>query len=250
MSFVNDLHNGLTNLVGDGKRFRNNSELARYCNVEPIFTHRYLHGPKKGLTAIGDVLDKLGAKLVFPEEDSHQRVTRDVCFVDTRIVSSGEHIPPPQVEDYIAVPMVGEVGAGPGMIDQEEVLSWVLVHSNSLAVHNRNNLLAVEIGKNQRSMEPTLHPMDIILVNRNDCGDVRGFNPPGNIFLVREPGQEGGAMVKRVSITKRKEVSTITFYSDNPLFEPETYLLSEYDNDIRNALVGRVVWAWTDLSRK
>ena len=97
MSFVNDLHNGLTNLVGDGKRFRNNSELARYCNVEPIFTHRYLHGPKKGLTAIGDVLDKLGAKLVFPEEDSHQRVTRDVCFVDTRIVSSGEHIPPPQV---------------------------------------------------------------------------------------------------------------------------------------------------------
>ena len=57
-------------------------------------------------------------------------------------------------------------------------------------------------------------------------------------------------MVKRVSITKRKDVATITFYSDNPLFEPDTYLLSEYDNDLKKAVVGRVVWAWTDLSRK
>ena len=250
MSFVDDLYNGLTNLVGDGRRFKNNSELARHCDVEPIFTHRYLQGPKRGLGAIGSVLDSLGAKLVFPDEAKEDSTVRDICFIDTRIAASAVSIPPPDAEDYVAVPMVGEVGAGAGMIDQGEILSWVLVHIHSLAVHNRSNLLAVEIGKNQRSMEPTLHPMDIILVNRDDSGDTRGFTPPGNIFLVREPGQEGGAMVKRVSITKRKDVTTITFYSDNPLFEPDTYLLSEYDNDLKKAVVGRVVWAWTDLSRK
>lgn len=250
MSFVEDLYTGLTNLVGEGKRFRNNAELARFCDVEPIFTHRYLQGPKKGLEAIGSVLDTLGVKLLFPDENAPEDTVRDICFIDARIAQAAENIPPPLAEDYMAVPLVGEVGAGPGMIDQGEVMSWVLVHTNSLAVHNRTNLLAVEIGKNQRSMEPTLHPMDIILVNRDDFGDMRGFTPPGNIFLVREPGQEGGAMVKRVTVTKRRDVSTITFYSDNPLFEPDTYLLSEYDNDLRNAIVGRVVWAWTDLSRK
>lgn len=249
MSFVDDLHNGLTNLVGDGRRFKNNSDLARFCGVEPIFTHRYLQGPKKGLEAIGDVLDKLGAKLVFAN-DSDNSTTRDICFVDCKIVQAGANTRPPSVEDYLAVPLVGEVGAGPGIIAQEEILSWVLVHSNSLAVRNRSNLLAVEIGKNQRSMMPTLHPRDIILVNRDDWGNATGLRPPGNIFLVREPGQDGGGMVKRVSITKRKDLATITFYSDNPEFEPETYLLAEYDDNLRSAIVGRVVWAWTDLSQK
>jgi hypothetical protein len=167
-----------------------------------------------------------------------------------RTPAAGDH-PPPESEDYLAVPLVGEVGAGPGILSQEEISSWVLVYRRHRSVLRRRDLLAVEIGRNQRSMIPTLHPLDIVLVDREDFGEQTGFAPPGNIFLVREPGQEGGAMVKRVSLAGRGELATITFYSDNATeYIPETYHLAQYGHDPRQAVVGRVIWAWADLSRK
>jgi phage repressor protein C with HTH and peptisase S24 domain len=100
-------------------------------------------------------------------------------------------------------------------------------------------------------MIPTLHPLDIVLVDREDWGEQTGYAPPGNIFLVREPGQEGGAMVKRISMAGRGDLATITFYSDNATeYTPETYHLTQYDHEPRRAIVGRVIWAWADLSRK
>lgn len=229
-------------------KVRNVSELAEKAGVNQPNLSQFMVGKRKSLNfeTAYKILQTLGISF----SGSSSEITREVCLVDTRIVPAGDGLPPPNVEDYIAAPLVGEVGAGAGMIDQEEVLSWVLVHSDSLAVRNRTNLIAVEVGKNQRSMVPTLHPQDIVLVNRDDYGDTMGYKPPGNIFLVREPGQEGGAMVKRVSITKLKDFSTITFYSDNPEYEPETFPMSEYEDNLKNAIIGRVVWAWTDLSRK
>lgn len=227
------------------------SELADKAGIDQSNLSRALGKTKQklGLDKVSAILEAMGAEILFPEERTSE-TTRDICFVDAKIVPAGEDIPPPEIEDYLAAPLVGEAGAGPGMIDQDEVLSWVLVHSSSLAVRNKSNLIAVQVGKNQRSMVPTLHPQDIVLVNRDDKGDYLGFKPPGNIFLVREPGQDGGGMIKRVSLTQTKEFATITFYSDNPEYEPETYALNEYDNDLTNAIVGRVIWAWTDLSRK
>ena len=197
---------------------------------------------------ISEVFDRLGIKVSLPE---HPEVpTREVCFVEAKIVQAGAGGERPDAENYLAVPMVGEVGAGPGVIPREDILSWVLVYKEHRSVMQRSNLLAVEIGKNQRSMIPTLHPGDIVLLDRNDWGQ-QGYAPPGNIFLVREPGQDGGGMVKRVSTAGKGELATITFYSDNAAeYGPEVYHLHQYEYDMRQAVVGRVVWAWADLSRK
>ena len=120
------------------------------------------------------------------------------------------------------------------------------------SVRTRSNLLAVEIGKNQISMTPTLHPGDIVLVDRDDWGQHSGYKSPGNIFLVREVGQEGGAKVKRVALAGRNDSAIITFYSDNyEEFEPEPHLLAQdYGGGLREVIVGRVIWAWSDVSRK
>lgn len=247
MNFYEKIIDGLNKLATN--EFKNPRQLADYLGVEPNLITRWLNKDRvPRLDTLGEVMDKLGVSVTFPFEKDEIDTTRPICFVDAKISPAGYLLPPPDTEDYLAVPMVGEVGAGAGMIDQGELKSWVLVHSQSLAVRNRTNLLAVEIGRNQRSMIPTLHPEDIVLVNRDDYGQ-NGYKPPGNIFLVRDPGMDGG-MVKRVSVTEKGTRSTITFYSDNPEYEPETYHLDEYDNDIKKAIVGRVVWSWTDMSRK
>ena len=200
------------------------------------------------LGQLSDVFERLGVTLRLPEWP--EETTRDVCFVEAKIVQAGAGIGEPNAESYLAVPLVGEVGAGAGIIPQEEVLSWVLVYRGHRSVMQRSNLLAVEIGRNQRSMIPTLHPGDIVLLDRNDWGQ-QGYAPPGNIFLVREPGQEGGGMVKRVATAGKGELATVTFYSDNAAeYGPEVYHMHQYEHDMQQAIVGRVVWAWADLSRK
>ena len=200
------------------------------------------------LGQISDVFERLGVRTHLPEWP--EETAREVCFVAAKTVPAGDGAGQPEAENYLAVPLVGEVGAGPGLIPNEAILSWVLVYREHRSVMQRSNLLAVEIGKNQRSMIPTLHPGDIVLVDRNDWGQ-QGHAPPGNIFLVREPGQEGGGMVKRVSTAGKGELATITFYSDNATeYGPEVYHMHQYDHDVQQAIVGRVVWAWADLSRK
>ena len=248
MSFTQGLNNFFSELVGDGKRFKTNVDLARFCGVDPSYTHRLTKGitGKKNLEVFAGVLDKLGASLRSPGDHA----PREVCFVDARIAQAGEGAQPPQSENYLAVPLVGEVGAGPGHIDQDEIVSWVLVYREHRSVNRRSNLLAVEVGKDQRSMIPTLHPGDIVLVDRNDWG-YGEYAPPGNIFLVREPGQDGGGMVKRVATDGKGDLATITFYSDNAAeYGPKVYHMHQYDHDMKQAIVGKVVWAWADLSRK
>jgi len=200
------------------------------------------------LKQLSEVFARLGVTVRLPE--GAEETTRKVCFVAAKTAPAGAGADPPDSEQYLAVPLVGEVGAGPGIIPQEEILSWVLVYRNHRSVMQRSNLLAVEIGRNQRSMIPTLHPGDIVLIDRSDWGQ-QGHAPPGNIFLVREPGQEGGGMVKRVSTAGKGALATITFYSDNAAeYGPEVYHMHQYDHDMQQAVVGRVVWAWADLSRK
>lgn len=225
----------------------------RALGMEGSLLNKWIKEERKpSLSKIGPILEKLGARIVFPSKGTGQTLTREVCFVDAKIVHSGQNAPPPTPEPYIAVPLVGEAGAGPGIVSEERFKSWVLVYKHLKSISKRHDFLAVEIGKNSRSMIPLLHPGDIVLVDLEDKGVDSGFRPPGNIFLVREPGQEGGGKVKRVSLTQEKDETILTYYSENiQEHEPESYLLSKYfDGETGKAIVGKVVWAWTDLSRK
>ena len=153
-----------------------------------------------------------------------------------------------EAEDYLAAPVVGEVGAGPGYLPQDEVQSWFLVYKHVPAIMGRRNLIAVEIGKTSTSMLPLLSPGDIVLVDRDDI-DV---SHAGHIMLVRDP--EGAGMVKRVSVqpTPGSRDFSIQFYSDNAATNPPLLysLREDYGGEISNAIVGRVIWAWSDVRGK
>lgn len=250
MENYSDIVNYVVGLCGEGKAFKNPTQLAYHCGLDPAFVHKHLKGGRgANFDPFFNMMRSLGFKIVPPGEGPR---TREVCFVDAKIVHSGQNAPPPTPEPYIAVPLVGEAGAGPGIVSEERFKSWILVYKHLKSISKRHDFLAVEIGKNSRSMIPLLHPGDIVLVDLEDKGVDSGFRPPGNIFLVREPGQEGGGKVKRVSLTQEKDETILTYYSENiQEHEPESYLLSKYfDGETGNAIVGKVVWAWTDLSRK
>ena len=230
---------------------KNATELAEKAGVSQAALSQLLSGKRKGLQleSVGKLLDAIGVSLTRPWE---REQTREVCLVDAKIVRAGEHGPPIIPEEYVAVPLVSEAGAGPGIVPQDEFKSWVLVYRNLRSIARRSNLIAVEIGKNSRSMVPLLHPGDLVLVDLDDRGELSGFAPPGNTYLVREPGQEGGGKIKRVSMSGQGKNATIIYYSENVAENvPESYFLAQdFDNDITKAIVGKVVWAWTDLSRK
>jgi hypothetical protein len=62
-------------------------------------------------------LETLGEKIVFPGD--RPETTRDICWVDAKIVPAGEGQKLPSSETYFAVPLVGEAGAGPGVMSDE-----------------------------------------------------------------------------------------------------------------------------------
>ena len=239
LRFANDLTNGTHS------RFRTKAELAEFAEIAPSQVKKYqTASDMKNIEKFFAFLDKLGVNLDFepnPEPD------RDVCFVNARIAPIGEGIEPPQSEDYIAAPMVGEVGAGLGYIPQDEVKSWFLAYRHHPAVRFRRNLIAVEIGAHSTSMQPTLNPGDIVLVDRDDRDVLR----PGHMMLVTDP--DGAGMIKRVSIEDKQDGDyRITFYSDNGLKHPPMVysLLKDYTGDWDKVIAGRVIWAWTDVREK
>lgn len=224
------------------------SEICRATNVQQGSLSRFMKGKQNSLSGdtLLSLLDFLGGKVVFPSEIKD--ACRNVCFIDAKIVPAGEYADPPQSIDYIAAPMVGEAGAGPGYLPQEEVKSWFLVYKHQDAVRYRRNLIAVEIGERSTSMQPTLNPRDIVLVDRDD----RDVSRPGHMMLVLDPA-DGSGMIKRVSVTELEDGDfRITYYSDNAVDNPPLVysLKKDFGNDLEKSIVGRVVWAWSDVKGK
>lgn len=221
------------------------SALSRASGVSVANISRWINGKQAPrLTDLSPIMDLLGVLPKEPQTDAG----KDVCFVNAKLVPAAEDTyAPPQAEDYLAAPMVGEVGAGSGYIPQEEIKSWFLVYRNLPAVRYRRNLLAVEIGPHSDSMQPTLNPHDIVLVDRDD----RDIQRPGHMMLVLDP--DGAGMIKRVAVEDLDNGdSRITFYSDNAMkHPPAVYSLERhYCNDWERCIVGRVIWAWADMREK
>jgi len=200
------------------------------------------------MSSLSPILESLGVSLNLPNS-SHTALstTKEVCFVDAKLMPAGENVAPPQAEAYLAAPLVGEVGAGPGYLDQEQVLSWFLVYRYALPKGHSNDLIAVQIGERSTSMQPTLFPGDIVLVDRGDTA----ISYAGRMMLVRDP-DDGSGMIKRVTVKPAKDDQLIIYYSDNAAeYEPMIYSLeSDFYGDMKNAIVGRVIWAWSDVRNK
>ncbi|OIO03138.1 MAG: hypothetical protein AUJ49_04885 [Desulfovibrionaceae bacterium CG1_02_65_16] len=189
-------------------------------------------------------LEAMGAEIRFPELSPQ---TRDIEFIKPKIVGVENGAPPPESEDYLAVPLAAEaIAAGPGLIPQDEIRGWVVVWRHHGSIRYLTDLVAVEIGKGQTSMEPNLYPGDIVLVNRAD----RIPDVDGKIMLVCDP--DGGCAIKRVSSSRIDGDTELVFYSDNTQGNPPRVfqLKRDYGGDLHAAIGGRVVWAWSDMTRK
>ena len=230
--YVDKKHNGIR------------SRAAKELGIANGTLGQWLDGTRiPNLEHLSPVFEKLGVDF-----SSKTDAGKDVCFVNARLVPAGELAHNyPLAEDYLAAPMVGEVGAGPGYIPQDEIKSWFLVYRNLPAVRYRRNLLAVEIGEYSNSMQPTLNPHDIVLVDRDD----RDIQHPGHMMLVLDP--DGSGMIKRVAVEDLDDGdSRITFYSDNAMKHPPLVysLRRDYMGEWEKVIVGRVIWAWSDVREK
>ena len=205
---------------------------------------KWLNGTRvPSMSSLSPILEKIGVNLTLADATEP---AKDICFVNAKVVPAGEYALPPVAEDYIAAPLVGEVGAGPGYLPEDDIKSWFLVYKRLEAIRYRRNLIAVEIGRTSYSMQPTLTPGDIVLVDRDD----RDVSRPGHMMLVMEPDSSG--MVKRVSVKEKDDDFSITYYSDNAAkYPPVIYSLKDdFCDDWDKAIVGRVIWAWADVREK
>ena len=154
MGIINDIKTILENATGSGKSL---NKVVTEAGADYASVHKWLHGKQASLNlnTVARILDHLGATVTLP---SRSPCARDVCFVDAKTVPAGAGQEPPEMEDYLAVPLVEEVGAGPGLIPQGELLAWFLVWRWQKAIQSRRDLIAVKIGRHSTSMSPTLNP--------------------------------------------------------------------------------------------
>lgn len=247
MGFTDDVRQALIDRIGPGKRYPNNKRMADELGVDPSQLNRFLK-KERGLNtdSLGHILDRVGVSIVFGDESVD--AGREVCFREPGKAQAGKPDTDIQPDDYLAVPLVpASQAANPCQVPEDVIKGWVLVWRHQESIRFRSNLAAVEVEASELSMEPTLHPGDLVVVDRSDCDPA----PAGKIMLVREPGSDT-AMIRRVSTKRLDDDLELIFYSDNSReFPPATYRLGrDYDGDIARAIGGNVVWAWNDMSRK
>lgn len=229
-------------------KFSSVNKMANEAEVDQGSLSKFLRGKSSlRLDMAAKVLELIGVKLSVPDELSVPPQTRDIEFINPRVVGVENGAPPPVSEDYLAVPLAEEaIAAGPGLMPQDALRGWVIVWRHHDSVRFRSDLVAVEVGKGQTSMEPHLHPGDIVLVDKAD----RRPDVDGKIMLVCDP--DGGCAIKRVSSRRVDGDIELVFYSDNTQGNPPRVfrLNRDYDGELARAIGGRVVWAWSDMTRK
>ena len=248
MGFTDDVRQALLDRIGPGKRYPNNKRMADELEVDPSQLNRFLKR-ERGLNSdsLGHILDRVGVTLAFCDEPAD--AAREVCFRPPARGQAGPATVEPRADDYLAVPLTAPaVAASAGLVPEDHVDGWVLVWRHQESIRFRSNLVAVEVGPGEQSMTPTLHPGDIVVVDRDD----RAPCPAGKIMLVREPGEGGAVLLRRVSTRRLDDDEELIFYSDNSReYPPATYRLGrDYGGDIGRAIGGNVVWAWSDMTRK
>lgn len=137
--------------------------------------------------------------------------------------------------EYLQVPLVeGRIAANPaGLIPGESVESQVWLPRSELC--GRSELVAVRLASGADSMEPSLHPGDLVVIDRGD----REITPRG-LYAVRLPDLES-CTIKRLQPVPDKPY--VLLLSDNPKYDPLPVDWHE------NLIIGRVVWSWTNWVR-
>ena len=136
----------------------------------------------------------------------------------------------PQIsgEDFVSVPLTeSAIAAGQPIIPQEHIEDYVLLHIR--AAGRRTNLAASRV--DGHSMEPMLHPGDIVVIDRDDK-----IIAKNKMFAIYH---EGGLTAKFLE----KKSNLIILRPINPNAEIQIIDLNEDPQPI----VGKIIGAWKDL---
>jgi len=134
--------------------------------------------------------------------------------------------------DYVAVPLMADcAAAGRGNVMEDEIKGYVLIHRH--VAPRPENIRCFRLEGD--SMVPTLTPGSILAIDVSRRDPARA---EGRVVCVRIPPDE--AIVKRWRAGPRH----VVLDSDNPAHPP---IVLEPD-DIPDAIIGTVIWAWLDLS--
>ena len=141
----------------------------------------------------------------------------------------------PEQKGYVQIPLLDiRASAGNGaVVEHEQVVDalafkrdWV---SNTLGAA-REDLYLINV--QGESMTPTLHPGDVILVDRRSANNVT----TDGVYVLR---MGESLLVKRI---QRLPGQTLRITSDNPAYSPFEIKMEDAANDDM-AIVGRVVWS-------
>lgn len=136
-------------------------------------------------------------------------------------------------EDYALVPLYDvRAAAGHGaIVEHEQVVDWLAFKREWLRreLHARAaDLYLIEV--DGESMEPTLRPGDVILVDHRSAQAV----PRDGIYVMR---MDGSLLVKRLQRLPGRKVKVA---SDNNAYEPFELDIDAPGEDV--SIIGRVVW--------
>lgn len=204
------------------------ADILKFIRQELVRLKHSNRGLLKNLSEITEVGPDVLSKFQAYESDA------DPSFRTTYKILRGLLNRPPinfadPFLDYSPIPLVSEqIAANPEGIITGDAIDSLLYLPHSL-LHGRNRLVAVRLAANANSMEPTLRPGDLIVIDLDD----RDHQPQG-LFAVRLPDQES-CTVKRIQpLPDKKHVLLI---SDNRNYAP---LPLEWRDDL---IIGRIIFS-------
>ena len=203
-------------------------ELSLRLSISPQVLELYEQGKFRFST---DLIQKFSRILqVYPYELLIDEGPLRVQSPQLNIFQTTSTQKAPQIsgEDFVSVPLTeSAIAAGQPIIPQENIEDFVLLHIR--AAGKRSNLVASRV--DGHSMEPMLHPGDIVVIDRDDKKIIKN-----KIFAIYH---EGGLTAK---FLERKN-DLLILRPINPNAEVQIIYLNENPQPI----VGKIIGAWKDL---
>lgn len=196
-------------------------------------------GNPSRLAQLLEVSDRTVRKWLLGTEPARQYLERmadrmnvNVEWLVTGKGSMRSESTPAAFQDYVRIPLYNVRGAaGDGAFVESEAIETLLAFSRTLIRAelraNPANLSLIYVSGD--SMVPTLHPGDMVLVDRSEAA-----SGTDGIYVLR---RNGYLQIKRVQWLSTHSVKLV---SDNPIYEPVPLDLGEQTEDLQ--LIGRVIW--------
>ena len=203
--------------------------LAKALGAQPSTLQRWFRKSYPEAESLMKIYETFGATpnfLFAIEEKSKARMER----LQVPVLELSDFVEvkePVKRDEFVTIPLVaGRIAAGRGIIVDEHIEDWVIMHKNIAG--KRKNLISIRIDKKEgMSMYPTLKPEDIVIINRDD----KTITPQG-IYAVR--------------IDEDCTVKRLQTLDDQLLLIPEN--TAGYKTQIINLrtnpdpVIGRVIW--------